>query len=956
LSRASNQIDSQEVRRSLDAIFNFKILTQNQKEKFMVLAFVATHDRTHADYQQQWDSLVPKGYRPISISVYGQRSNPLYAAVWVQRPGSAFAGIHGADASAFQKFFDTWAAKGYSPTILSVTGPSNNPVFASVMEQSNHGVSLTRYGLVSGSDKDSSTIEYWMLEARQKNWIPRWISIYGEPNNRRYAIVLDPNPLRSLWSVDGWWGENSTDYQNRFNAQVQQWARPAFVTVSPDVHYLSVFREDSIGDWVARHGMSSQQYQQQFNEWTAKGMFPVYVQAGGEGENARFAALFATRDTPLDRKFTMTGPAVPAMSAIDTKVKKFMQENGTRATGVAVTYKGRLVFARGYTWGEPDYPVTQPTSMFRIASCSKPITSIAIHQLIQQNQLSLNDSVQSILNLTPAPGGTMDGRFKDITVLNLLTHTSGWDRSEVSDLSNVEVVAQAHGLKSLPTSKQQLANYMAGRPLQFAPGAEQEYSNLGFLLLGLIIERKLGMSYVDAIVQRILKPLGLFRPHRAPVAQSDQKPGAVRQHEGELRIAPSAVSGNPKGNRPLVPLPYGGEDYALFDSFGGWCMAPVDYAKILAAFALGDRNPLLKKSSVDMMWTVPSLYQKATDVEMPHYTNGWDSWTEPNGVRGFQHGGGMPGVVTRILYRTDGWGFAVFCNGAGTPDIYPELSQLSTASWPTHDLFPQFGIPKTWIAGWALEHFQEKNNELVGQGYYLNDLQGVDIGGGNWRYNAVWNHDPAAKRTSNWVTGWALKDFDWKNNELSGQGYYLTDLQGVDIGGGNWRYNAVWNHDSAAKRTSNWVTGWALKDFDWKNNELSGQGYYLTDLQGVDIGGGNWRYNAVWNRDPVGQRSTVWVAGWALEYFDGKNNELSGEGYYLTVLQAVDIGGGEWRYNAVWNRDPATKRSSTWVAGWAIEHFDGKNNELHGQGYHLTDLQGVDIGGGNWRYNAVWNR
>jgi CubicO group peptidase (beta-lactamase class C family) len=664
----------------------------------MTVPFVATHDRTHADYQQQWDTLVPKGYRPISISVYGQRSNPLYAAIWVQQPGPAFVGIHGATAAEFQTFFNTWAAKGFSPTILAVTGSANNPVLAAVMEQSTHGVSLTRYGLHSGSADDSSTLEHWIREARQKNWIPRWISMYGEPNNRRYAIVLDPNPTRSLWSIAGWWGENGTDYQNRFNAQVQQWARPAFVTVSPDGCYLSVFREDSIGGWVARHGMSSQQYQQQFNEWTAKSMFPVYVQAGGVGENTRFAALFATRDTPHDRKFTVTGTAVPSMSAIDNKVKAFMQESGTRATGVAVTRDGRLVFARGYTWGEPDYPVTQPASMFRVASCSKPITAVAIHQLIQQNQLSLNSSLQSILNLTPAPGSKMDVGFKDITIQHLLTHTAGWDRSEVSDLPGVDVVAQAYALNSLPVTKQQIANYMAGRPLQFAPGKEQEYSNLGYLLLGLIIERKLGISYVDAVTQQIFKPLGLTRPHRTPVAQSAQRQGAVRQHDthpgwDDLRVTASAVSGNPTGNRPLVPLGYGGEDYAIFDSFGGWCMAPVDYAKILAAFALGDKNPLLNKGSVDMMWTVPSIYQKATDVELPSYTNGWDSWTESNGVRGFQHGGGMPGVSTRILYRTDGWGFAVFCNGSGVPDIYWELAQLPAASWPSHDLFPQFSIP-----------------------------------------------------------------------------------------------------------------------------------------------------------------------------------------------------------------------------------------------------------------------
>lgn len=652
----------------------------------MTVSFVATHDRTHADYQKQWDTLVPKGYRPISISVYGQRSNPLYAAVWVQRSGPAFAGIHGATETEYINFFKTWAAKGYSPTILSVTGPADNPIFAAVMEQSNHGVSLTRHRLISGSADNDSTLEYWIREARQKNWIPRWISTYGEPNNRRYAIVLDPNPTQALWNIAGWRGENGTDYQNLFNAQVQQWARPAFVTVSPDGSYLSVFREDSIGNWVARHGMSSQQYQQQFNEWTAKGMFPVYVQAGGAGENTRFAALFATRDTPFERKFTMTGPAVPAMSAIDSKVKTFMEQSGTRATGVAVTYKGRLVFARGYTWGEPDYPVTQPTSMFRLASCSKPITSIAIHQLIQQNQLSLDSTMQSILGLTPAQGGTMDGKFKDITVRHLLSHTAGWDRNEVPDVPSHETVAQAYGQNTLPITKQQIASYMAGRPLQFAPGAEQKYSNLGYLLLGLIIERKLGMSYVDALTQRVFRPLGLTRPHRTPDGKGAEKPGSVRQHDEALRVGPSMISGTVNGTRPLVPAAYGGGDFAVAEAFGGWCMAPVDYAKVLAAFALGDKNPLLNKTSVDMMWAV--------NVKFPSYTNGWESRTEPNGVRVFQHGGSLPGVTTRILYRTDGWGFAMFCNGnAGVPDIYPELTQLPIASWPTHDLFPQFGIP-----------------------------------------------------------------------------------------------------------------------------------------------------------------------------------------------------------------------------------------------------------------------
>jgi len=76
-------------------------------------------------------------------------------------------------------------------------------------------------------------------------------------------------------------------------------------------------------------------------------------------------------------------------------------------------------------------------------------------------------------------------------------------------------------------------------------------------------------------------------------------------------------------------------------------MAAVDYAKILAAFALGERNPLLKPSTVTTMWTVPALYENIAKVLMPGYTNGWDSWTEPDGLRVVQHGGGIPGYVAK---------------------------------------------------------------------------------------------------------------------------------------------------------------------------------------------------------------------------------------------------------------------------------------------------------------------
>lgn len=62
---------------------------------------VARHGASHDAHQQHWDEFVPQGYRPICLSVYGDRTNPRYASVWVKRAGPAFVGIHGADRDGF---------------------------------------------------------------------------------------------------------------------------------------------------------------------------------------------------------------------------------------------------------------------------------------------------------------------------------------------------------------------------------------------------------------------------------------------------------------------------------------------------------------------------------------------------------------------------------------------------------------------------------------------------------------------------------------------------------------------------------------------------------------------------------------------------------------------------------------------------------------------------------------
>src|SRR5207253_638380 len=129
--------------------------------------------------------------------------------------------------------------------------------------------------------------------------------------------------------------------------------------------------------------LTQSQCQAKLNQMVAQGYQPIRVQAGGAGAAARFAVIFAKTDTPADRVWTATGTQVPELESFDNAVQAFMQTSGVRAGSLAVTRNGRLVLARGYTWAQPGYPTTEPTTLFRIASCSKPLTSIAIFQQIE---------------------------------------------------------------------------------------------------------------------------------------------------------------------------------------------------------------------------------------------------------------------------------------------------------------------------------------------------------------------------------------------------------------------------------------------------------------------------------------------------------------------------------------------------------------------------------------------
>ena len=664
--------------------------------------YVTYHNRSAAYHQQQINNLSRQGYRPISLSLYGDPEQPRYAAVWLKRGGNAWYTFHTVRAAEYESLYTTWTRRGYRPTVLTATGLKATAVFAGVFEKDATPF-LVRYHLVTNFQDDiidtppteATTVQYWQNWAMNNTYILRWGAIYGNDAEPLYAGIWEKNPGNISWNWFSAFYEASDLFQQRLRAEAAQWIRPSFITLSSNHHAWSTFRDDVIGPWKASNNLTTNQYETQVASSTREGYYPLLVQGGGTGTDTRFAAIFVKQAQPASRRWTVTGKTIPVLAAFDTIMQRFMQQHAIRGGSLAIARQGRLILTRAYTWAEADYPITQPTSLFRTASCTKPFTSIAIHQLIERGLLTLDTPIQEILHLTTADGhAPRDPRFGEIRVWHLLSHAGGWDRRVTFDpLFDDATIAQTLGVP-LPITKYQMTTYMADQPLQFTPGTKAVYSNFGYSLLGQIIEKLTGQSYERAMGQSIYAPLGLARPRLGQSLLSQRMSGEVRYHGRYPFIAQSVMS----PDQPIVPAPYGGTNEQLGDSLGDLIMATCDYVRMLAAFDLEENNPLLHPATVATMWTEPVALAGSNILR------GWFKGTSTNGLSVIGHNGDELGSTTMAFRRSDALSFVVFFNHDFGMSLYIDgpgnvlsnaLSEAADAisDWPGIDLFPYVDIP-----------------------------------------------------------------------------------------------------------------------------------------------------------------------------------------------------------------------------------------------------------------------
>jgi len=208
----------------------------------------------------------------------------------------------------------------------------------------------------------------------------------------------------------------------------------------------------------------------------------------------------------------------PEGAAAEWAFAGVLAKYGISGGALAIAVDGQFVVTRGFGRALDD-------AVFPIASCSKPITVAAAMVLVSEGRLRLDEPAWAIVpEFVP---WRRDRRLDLITVGDLMEHSGGWDRTVTGRDEDVVAAAMRAG-----RTTGQILREIAGKPLDFAPGSRRQYSNVGALLLGAIVEKVSGQAYEAFVRERVLAPLGMARTGLSTTP-------AVRQWGGAAGLAAS---------------------------------------------------------------------------------------------------------------------------------------------------------------------------------------------------------------------------------------------------------------------------------------------------------------------------------------------------------------------------------------------------------------------------------
>jgi CubicO group peptidase (beta-lactamase class C family) len=295
---------------------------------------------------------------------------------------------------------------------------------------------------------------------------------------------------------------------------------------------------------------------------------------------------------------------------VDDFVQAEMQKQRIPGLSLAVVKNGQIILAKGYGYANVEHHVpVKPETIFQSGSIGKQFTATAVMMLVEEGRINLDEKIRKYL-------GNVPDSWQNITVWHLLTHTSGLtdypdDFDFRRDYTEAELLTRAQAIT--PT---------------FKPGDKWQYSNLGYLTLGILIHKVTGKFYGDFLQERIFKPLGMTTTRI--ISEADIVPNRAGGYH--------FVKDELKNQNWVSPTLNTTADGALY-------FTVLDMAKWDAALY---GEGLLNKASLQQMWTAVRLNNnKTTD-----YGFGW-SLGLVNGHHIVEHGGAWQGFTSYIARYVD---------------------------------------------------------------------------------------------------------------------------------------------------------------------------------------------------------------------------------------------------------------------------------------------------------------
>ncbi len=333
--------------------------------------------------------------------------------------------------------------------------------------------------------------------------------------------------------------------------------------------------------------------------------------------NRKFASAFFTIILLSSAAFAQT-------DKIDDWVKSEMEKQKIPGLSIAVVKNGEIAKAAGYGLANVELRVaSRPETIYQSGSIGKQFTATLVMMLVEEGKMSLTDHISKYIADAPAI-------WKDITIRHLLTHTSGIS----NNLYNQINMRQDY-------TEDELVKKIASIPLDFQPGEKWNYSNPGYVMLGILIHKATGKFYGDLLREKIFAPLGMDTAR--VINEADIIPNRADGYR--------SVKGEWKNQQWVSPALNTTADGSLY-------LTVLDMARWDAALYT---EKLLKKSSLESMWTPVKL----NDGKTRNYGFGW-AFADVNGHKLIEHGGAWQGFTTHIArYVDDRLTVIVLTNSAG---------------------------------------------------------------------------------------------------------------------------------------------------------------------------------------------------------------------------------------------------------------------------------------------------